>query len=203
MQLIEDIYLGWSPLSHGPACERPVWDKVEIRYDQGARIVQTGAEHHTCTNADCSHGDLFGRVQLRLLCRDCDAVCTITGESLTKVFTPGSDSGWTRTPRKVAGVWLWPGQAAGPGGEPHDFLVTREKADAVTTETLYGIITRYRDADGAPRWIAAALHDPDGTHQVHSLRWRHRTSGITELTEAAGWIAAAESRTQRSVVIAV
>jgi hypothetical protein len=203
MQLIEDIYLGWSPLSHGPDCERPVWDEVEVRRDEGARIVTTGAEHHTCSNTDCSHSDLFGRVQVRLRCRNCDAVCTITGESLTTVFTSGSDSGWTRTPRQMAGVWLWPGQAAGPGGEPHDYLVTRERADTVTTDNLHGIITRHRDSTGAPRWIAAALHDPDGEHQVHTLRWRHRTAGITELTDAAAWIATADTRPQRPLVVAV
>jgi hypothetical protein len=203
MQLIESLYLGWSPLSHGPACERPTWDRVEVLHDQGARIVQTGAEHHACSNTDCSHADLFGRVQVRLLCQDCGAVCTITGENLTTVFAPSSDSGWTRAPRKVAGVWLWSGQPAAPGAEPHDYLVTRDRVDAVSTDTLHGIITRHRDATGAPRWMAAALPDPDGPHQVHTLRWRHRTAGLTDLDEAAAWIATAGTRPQRPVVVAV
>jgi hypothetical protein len=203
MQLIEDLYLGWSPLSHGPACTSPTWDAVELRHDEGARIVQTGADHHACTNQDCSHGDLFGRVQLRLLCRDCGTMRTITGESLTQVSATVRDSGWNQVPRQVGGMWLWPGQPAVPGGEPHDYLVTREPVAAVTTETLYGIITRYRDADGTPRWIAGALHDANGQHQVHSLRWRHRSTGLTDLAAAAAWIAGAETRTQRPLVVAV
>ncbi|MFF3891343.1 hypothetical protein [Streptomyces sp. NPDC001914] len=203
MQLIDDIYLGWSPLHHGPTCAQPTWDKVEVRHDLGARIVQTGAEHHTCANDDCRHSDTFGRVQVRLLCRDCGTVATLTGENLTTVFTPGADSGWTQAPREVAGVWLWPGQPALPSAEPHDYLVTREPADTVTIDNVYGLITRHRDATGAPHWIAAALPDPAGPHQVHTLRWRHRTSGITVLAEAAAWIAAADTRAQRPLVVAV
>jgi hypothetical protein len=203
MQLIESLYLGWSPLDHPADCPNPTWDSVEIRHDEGGRIVQTGAEHHACTNDTCSHADSFGRVQLRLLCRDCGSIRTITGEGLTQVPSTVADSGWGLAPREVSGVWLWPGQPAAPGSEPHDYLVTLEQAAAVTTESLYGIITRYHDASGTPRWIAGALPDPDGKHQVHSLRWRHRTAGLADLDAAAAWIAGAETSAQRPLVVAV
>jgi hypothetical protein len=203
MQLIENLYLGWSPLDHPADCPSPTWDVVEMRHDDGVRIVQTGAERHACANDGCFHTDTFGRVQVRLLCRDCGSVRTISGEGLSLACTDTSLTGWGQTPRQIGGVWLWPGQPAAPGCEPHDFLVTREHADAVTTESLYGIVTRYRDADGSPRWIAGALPDPSGKHQVHSLRWRYRTSGLTDLTEAAAWIAAADTRTQRPLVVSV
>ena len=130
MQLIESLYLGWSPLDHPVDCPSPTWDVVEIRHDEGGRIVQTGAERHACANDTCSHDDTFGRVQLRLLCRDCGSVRTITGEGLTQVCTDTSLTGWGQAPRQVGGVWLWPGQPAAPGREPHDYLVTREQADA-------------------------------------------------------------------------
>jgi hypothetical protein len=203
MQLIESLYLGWSRLDHPADCPRPTWDVVEILHDEGGRIVQTGAEHHACANDTCSHADSFGRVRLRLLCRDCGSVRTITGEGLTQVCTHISLTGWGQAPRRVGGVWLWPGQPPAPGREPHDYLVTREQVDAVTTESLYGIITRYRDAEGTPRWIAGALPDPDGAHQVHSLRWRHRSTGLADLDAAAAWIAGAETRAQRPLVVAV
>jgi hypothetical protein len=203
MQLIEDLYLKWQPLSHTVDCPRPIWDVVELRQDEGVRIVQTGAERHNCDNDDCSHGDSFGRVQLRLLCRDCGTVQTVIGEGLTQVCSHVSRTGWGQAPRQVAGVWLWPGQPAAPGGEPHDYLVTRERVEAVTTESLYGIITRYRDAEGSPRWIAGALQEADGEHYVHSLRWRHRSTGLVDLDAAATWIAGAEHRAQRPLVVAV
>jgi hypothetical protein len=203
MHLIEELYLGWQPLSHTPDCARPTWDVVELRHDEGARIVQTGAERHACTNDSCSHADLFGRVQLRLLCRDCGTVRVVTGEGLTHVLSSVSATGWGQAPRELHGVWLWPGQPAIDGGEPHDYLVTREQTTTVTTGNLHGIITGYRDATGTVRWIAATLPDPDGAHQVHSLRWRYSSNGLADLDAAAAWIASADTRTPHPLVVAV
>lgn len=203
MHLIEDLYLGWQPLSHTVDCPQPTWDVVEERRDEGARIVSTGAEHHGCPNDVCSHDDTFTRVQLRLLCHDCGTVRTVTGESLTHMVSSVTDSGWGQAPTKNHGLWLWPGQPVIQGGEARDYLVTREQAATVTTENLYGIITRYRDASGAPLWIAGALPDTNGAHQVHSLRWRYSSNGLDDLDAAAAWIAAAETRTHRPLVVAV
>lgn len=203
MNLIENLYLGWNPLTHTVDCTSPVWDTVELRHDTGAHIVSTGAEHHSCPNEVCGHTDTFGRVQLRLLCKDCGTVYTISGEGLTEVCTHTSLTGWGQQPREVGGVWLWPGQPAIPGGEPHDYLVTRDQAETVTTANLYGLITRYRDADHTPRWLAGALPDTDGAHQVHSLRWRYSSNGLADLAAAAAWIAGADTRTQRPLVVAV
>ncbi|MGW6210991.1 hypothetical protein [Streptomyces sp. NPDC055109] len=202
MQLIESLYLGWSPLSHGPGCPSLTWDSVEILRDEGGRIVQSGAERHACANADCSHTDTFTRVQLRLLCRDCSTVRTITGENLTDDPISIEDSGWGLAPREVSGVWLWPGQPVISGGEPNDYLVTRT-ADGVTTENLYGIISGHREADNIRRWIAAALPDPDGPHGEHSLRWQYRTAGLADVAAAAAWIAGAETRALRPLVVSV
>ena len=202
MQLIEETYLGWDPLSHTLDCTNPTWDTVELRRDEGVRPHATGAEPHACVNDQCSHASTFGRMQLRLLCRDCGTVRTITGEGLTEVCTHTSLTGWGQGSRQVGEVWLWPGRPAVPGGEPTQYLVTRQPA-AITLGTVYGIITRYRDADHTPRWIAAAVPDEDGAHQVSALRWRHSSRCLAALEDAAAWITDAELTAARPLVVAV
>lgn len=201
MQLIEETYFGWTPYTHTDLCPNPTWDEVQVRHDEGARPVATGDQPHNCTNDMCSHATAFGRVQLRLLCRDCNTVYTITGEGLTEVCTHTSLTGWGQAPRRVGDVWLWPGRPTIPGGEPQQYLVTRQAA-TVTPETLYGIITRYRDADTTPRWLAAAVPDEDG-EQISLLRWRHVTRGLTALEDAAAWIADTDIHATRTLVVAV
>ncbi|MDT7847249.1 hypothetical protein [Streptomyces justiciae] len=202
MELIVETYFGWDPLSHTVDCPTPTWDDVEIRRSEGVRPVGTGAEPHGCPNDVCSHSNTFGRVQLRLLCRDCGTVRTITGEGMTEVVTHTSLTGWGQAPRRMGEVWLWPGRPAIAGGEPHQYLVTRQAA-AVTRATLYGIITRYRDAEGTPRWIAGAVPDEDAAHQISMLRWRHASGGLAALEDAAAWIADTETAPQRPLVVAV
>lgn len=200
MQLIEETYFGWDPLTHTIDCPNPTWDEAQVRRDEGVRPLAAGAERHVCANDMCSHATAFGRVQLRLLCRDCGTVRTITGEGLTEVCTHTSLTGWGQAPRHIGEVWLWPGRPAIAGGDPTQYLVTRQPA-AVTASTLYGIITRYRDADGTPRWLAAAVPDKDGAHQISTLRWRHSSRGLAELEDAAAWITDAE--TVRAVAVAI
>ncbi|MFI5685855.1 hypothetical protein [Streptomyces sp. NPDC051636] len=201
-ELIEHVYFGWNPLAHAPGCARPVWDDAQALHSEGGRPVATGAEHHACGNDICSHGDTFTRVQLRLICTSCGTVHTIFGESLTQVISHTSATGWGQPPRQIGEVWLWPGRPAIPGGEPHQYLVTRQPA-TVTEATLYGLITRYRDAFGTPLWIAGAVPDPDGAHHVSTLRWRYASNGLTTLEEAAAWIADAELCQARPLVVAV
>lgn len=203
MQLIEDIYLGWQPLTHTIDCANPVWDTAEVRRDEGAHHVQTGAESHACVNDGCGHANTFGRVQIRLLCRDCHTIYTIAGEGLGTACTTTSLTGWGQPPRQVGGVWLWPGQPADAQHQPHDYLVTRGHADQVTAANLLGLITRYRDADGTPRWVAGAELNAGGAHQVHSLRWTYRSAGLADLADAAHWVATAQDRAQRPLVVAV
>lgn len=202
MELIEEVYFGWKPLVHGPGCPNPVWDDAQVLHSEGVRPGTYGADHHTCTHPDCGHRDTFERVQLRLLCRDCKTVTTISGESLVQVISHTAATGWGQPPTPLAGVWLWPGRPAIPGGQPHQYLVTQQ-AQALTHDLLYGIITGYHDSNGHPLWIAAAVPDQAGAHQVSTLRWRHSSNGLTTLDEAAAWIADAELRAQRPLVVAV
>ncbi|MGW0795137.1 hypothetical protein [Streptomyces sp. NPDC002692] len=202
MELIESLYLHRTPYTHTVDCPNPSWDVVDVLRDTGVRPVPTGAEPCSCPNDVCGHDTTFPRVRLRLLCRDCGTVYTITGESLTEVPSHTSLTGWGQPPRQVGDVWLWPGQPAIPGGEPGDYLVTRQPA-AVTQATLYGIITSYREASHARRWRAAVLPDTDGPHQVHSLRWRHTRGGLPTVDAAAAWISGAELAAVQPLVVAV
>ncbi|MFF9285449.1 hypothetical protein [Streptomyces griseosporeus] len=202
MDLIEEMYLGWQPLTHAIDCTSPVWDVAEVRHDTGGRILPTGAEAHTCATDGCTHTATFARVQLRLLCRSCHTVYVLAGEDLGVRHTTTAVTGWGQSPRQLAGLWLWPGQPADHRHQPHQYLVTREPSQ-VTRATLYGLITRYRDATGTPRWIAAAVPDENGEHQLHTLRWRYRSAGLADLPEAADWIASVESLPQRALEVAV
>ena len=202
MDLITETYFGWNPLPHAPGCPNPVWDDARVEHSEGVRPGSYGADHHTCAHSDCGHADTFERVQLRLLCSDCKTVTTLSGESLVQVISHPAATGWGQPPTELAGVWLWPGRPVIEGGQPHQYLVTRQ-AQTVTPDTLYGIITAYRDSEGNRRWIAAAVPHPDGAHQISTLRWRHASNGLAELEQAATWIADAELRARRPLVVAV
>jgi hypothetical protein len=204
MDLITETYFGWKPLAHALGCPSPVWDEAQVLHSEGVRPASYGAnETHACTHpAGCGHGDTYERFQLRLLCHDCDTVITLSGENMVQLISHTSATGWGQPPTELAGVWLWPGRPAIEGGQPHQYLVTRQ-AQAITPETLYGIITAYRDSEGARRWIAGAVPDPGGAHQVSTLRWRHASNGLEDLAEAADWIATVETRAQRPLVVAV
>jgi hypothetical protein len=202
MDLIETVYFGWNSLAHAEGCTNPVWDDADIRHSEGVRPGIAGDEHHACANGICSHADTFPRVQLRLLCKTCGTVHTISGESLTHVISHTSATGWGQAPIQMGDVWLWPGRPTIPGGRPHQYLATREAA-TVTPGTLYGIITSYLDSEYQPRWIAAAVPDENGAHQVSSLRWRHSSRGLATLEDAAAWIADAELTAPRTLVVAV
>jgi len=202
MDLIETVYFGWNPLAHAEGCTNPVWTDADVLHSEGIRPGITADHHHDCTHDDCGHADTFTRVQLRLLCRTCGTVHTISGESLAHVISHTSATGWGQAPRQIGALWLWPGRPVLPGGEPHQYLVTRQP-ETVTEDTLYGLITRYRDADQTPRWIAAAVPDDNGAHQVHTLRWRHASRGLATLEDAAAWIDDAELNAARPLVVAV
>ncbi|MEU3507902.1 hypothetical protein ABZ733_08220 [Streptomyces longwoodensis] len=203
MELIEETYFGWNPVPHAPGCERPVWDRAEVVHTEGVRPGCYGAEHHVCSHPDCGHRDVFERVQLRLLCQTCGTVCTISGESLVQAMSHTSATGWGQAPAELGGVWLWPGRPAIEGGRPHQYLVTRDASRTVSTDTLYGIISGYRDASGTKLWVAGAQPDPDGAHQISTLRWRYASRGFEDLAAAAAWIADAETTPQRPLVVAV
>ncbi|MFC8361090.1 hypothetical protein ACFUIY_14605 [Streptomyces griseorubiginosus] len=203
MDLIETVYFGWNPLGHAEGCTNPVWDDAQTMHSEGLRPCAGGDQPHGCAKGDdCTHRDTFDRVQLRLCCTTCGTVHTISGESLTQVISHTSATGWGQPPTQIGEVWLWPGRRTTPSSQPHQYLVTREPA-TVTHDTLYGLITKYWDADQTPRWIAAAVPDEAGAHHVSSLRWRYSSRGLAALEDAAAWIADAELRAARPLVVTV
>ncbi|MET9729742.1 hypothetical protein ABZZ79_03445 [Streptomyces sp. NPDC006458] len=201
MDLITETYLGWDPLTHLAHCPAPAWDTVEVRRTDGIRAQSMGAYHHNCEHPNCEHADAFQRVQLRLACRDCGTVHVISGEGLTEAHTDTSLTGWGQAPARYGDVWLWPGRPAVPGGSPHEYLVTRQET-AVTRATLYGIVIAYRDSNGARCWLAAAEPADDGAHQVSTLRWRHASTSLASIEEAAEWLGVTAGFQQRPLVVA-
>ncbi|WP_228916795.1 hypothetical protein [Streptomyces sp. DH20] len=202
MDLITETYLGWDPLTHTVDCPAPVWDAVEIRRTEGLRPRTAHDEPHACATDGCTHADTFGRVQLRLLCRDCDTVVLVGGEALTETRSNPALTGWGQRPTQCGGVWLWPGRPTIPGGEPHQYLVTLQAA-ALTRETLYGIITGYHDSTGAQRWIAGCEPDPDGAHQICTLRWRYASNAYESVEDAAEFIDITARFPRQPVVVSV
>ncbi|MER7930527.1 hypothetical protein ABTY96_46715 [Streptomyces sp. NPDC096057] len=200
--LIEETYFGWTAYPHATGCTNPTWDEVQARRDEGLRPGVTGDQPHTCTNDICTHANTFGRVQVRLLCRDCDTVHTITGEGLTEARSTTDATGWGQTPLQVGDVWLWPGRPTLPGAQPHQYLVTFQP-QTITPETLAGIITGYVGSEGEPLWVAGAVPDPGGAHQVSLTRWRYASRGLAALEDAAAWITTAEAHAYRPLVVAV
>ncbi|MGC5239020.1 hypothetical protein ACPXCH_04480 [Streptomyces albogriseolus] len=202
MDLITETYLGWDPLTHTVDCPSPVWDAVEIRRTEGLRPRTADDAPHACVSDGCTHADTFGRVQLRLLCRDCDTVVLVGGEALTETRSNTSLTGWGQAPTRCGGVWLWPGRPTIPGGEPHQYLVTLQAA-ALTRDLLYGIITSYHDVSGAQRWIAGCEPDPDGAHQICTLRWRYSSNAYESVEDAAEFIDITARFPRQPVVVSV
>ncbi|MET9100002.1 hypothetical protein [Streptomyces antibioticus] len=203
MDLITETYLGWTPYPHKPGCPSPEWDDIQYRHTQAIRPDSYHPDHpHTCTNATCGHNNTYPRTELRLLCRTCHTVHLIAGEALTQDTTDTAATGWGQPPTALAGLWLWPGRPTLDGGQPYEYLVTRQP-QALTPDLLHGIITAYRDATGTRRWLAAAHPHPDGAHQVATLRWHHSSNALDDLAAAAGWIAGIDTRAQRPVVVSV
>ncbi|MCW5252241.1 hypothetical protein [Streptomyces sp. SHP 1-2] len=202
MDLITETYLGWTPYPHTGGCPAAPGFEVETRRTEGIRPQSTGPDHHTCPHPVCEHGDLFRRVQVRLLCRTCSTVYILGGEALTEVLTHTALTGWGQAPARHGDVWLWPGRPAAPGHAPHDYLATRTP-DPVTEATLYGIITAVHDAAGIRRWLAGAEPTPTGAHQIGALRWRYASPALPSVGEAAAWLTATATAPQRTVVVTV
>lgn len=201
-----DTYLGWEQPTHHQGCTRPVWD-IGIRTEEDA--VRSGGRmgqivKHACCDEFCSHHGTFTQTVVRLVCKSCGAAQVIYGEKTEDtgaVITSTKWLGYGLPPRKAAGMLLWAaepflrtGRANGP--EPHDYVVTRAKAKAVTEDTVVGQITQSRGSQGGLVWTALAVPDPEGPYGFgQMLRWAHANDGrgrggspLRTVTAAARWI---------------
>jgi hypothetical protein len=183
-----DTYLGWDQLQHRDGCKQPRWDVAVRRDDRESRYHYNGEPPltHSCPEEDCGHGNTFAQLMVRIVCKSCGAAQVITGEDTPDTgmtVTSTKALGYGLAPRQAAGLLLWPGQpwldlGRAVSDEPHDFVVTRARAKAVTKDTAVGQITQSRGKLGGVVWTALAVPSPQGQFGYgQHLRWVHANDG--------------------------
>jgi hypothetical protein len=149
-------HLEWQPFRHRPDCAKPVWEVDQQAASDKRRPRREGPEHG-CPNEECGHHDHYDVITLRVLCRSCGTVHLISGEEYTTRTTTTASTGYGQPPKKVGGLWLYPGpplldwKDAGPSA----YLCSREKADRLSEENIVGAVTEGRGKRGATVWHAA------------------------------------------------
>ncbi|MEU3253170.1 hypothetical protein [Streptomyces sp. NPDC006997] len=201
MKPTQDTYLGWEELVHRRGCEQPRWEvDLRLTHDE-SRYRGHGEEplKHQCPEERCDHGNRFAAITVRIVCRSCGTAEVITGEKnddTGRSSTSTAFLGYGLPPRKVAGLFLWPGAPFFSYGrltttEPHDFLVTADRVDRVEKKAVAGQITQTRGKRGGVVWSAAAVQSESGPYGAGmGLRWAHAEEGFKTITAAAKWIAA-------------
>lgn len=204
MSTVQDTYLGWEALTHREDCKSPAWE-IDLRARQDswrykASLAREERAEHKCADQFCSHGNRFDELTVRIVCRSCGRAEVITGERNedTGRSTTGTKwLGYGLPPRRTAGLWLWPGEPWLSVGrqatdEPFDFLVTGERVERVTKETVVGQITQTRGKRGGVIWTAAAMPSDEGPYGVGlgHIRWGRVQEGLKTPAAAAKWIAA-------------
>ncbi|MFI5703651.1 hypothetical protein ACIA78_26840 [Streptomyces xanthochromogenes] len=185
---VQDVYLGWAELTHGPDCARPSWT-VDVREDEHFRGSYGGSPaRHTCPDEDCDHGRSYARTAVRVACVSCHRAHLISGESINSQATTTKATGFGEAPRKVAGLYLWPGEPWFDD-EPHEFLVTQYRPKRPRASDVIGSIHEGRGPRGGKQFSAAALSTANGMYGYGKLRWSRAEKGFTSLSAAAKWIA--------------
>ncbi|MET8981006.1 hypothetical protein ABZX85_35930 [Streptomyces sp. NPDC004539] len=185
---VQETYLGWNELSHKRDCVRPAWT-VDVREEEKYRPAWQGAVHgHFCPEEDCEHGILYTRVTVRAVCLSCHIAHLISGESETRHSTTTRTTGYGETPRKTGGLYLWPGELWFDD-EPHEWLVSREKAARLSAENILGGVYEERGPRGGRTFSATARPSPTGEYGVgRRLRWERAQRGLSSPAAAAKWI---------------
>jgi len=192
VNIVRDLYLGWSDLAHGQDCPLPVWE-AQLGTDQGLRgRLLAREEPHSCPVEDCDHDSVFRRFTIRLVCRSCTEIHIIYGEDIGISRTTTTAYGYGQQPRQIDGLWLWPGEQTLPARdeEPREYLITRTPKIPTQASDVAGTICRYRTAGYHKRWQASAIADPAGPYGDDQLRWARRQGELRSVDKAAAWIAA-------------
>ncbi|MEV8395630.1 MULTISPECIES: hypothetical protein [Bacillati] len=194
MSSVLDTYLGWELLSHAPQCKRPAWT-IDIRTGDSKYRALHGGDRHACANEDCGHSSSYAETAVRIVCVSCGVAELVTGEGTGRSSGSTRHLGYGLQPRRVAGLYLYPGEPFLSWGrlstsEPFDFLVTAERVERVEERHVVGEIAQGRGSRGAVRWSAAALPSEDGKYGYGRLRWTHVEVGLKSVAAAAKWIAA-------------
>lgn len=186
---VQETYLGWRELAHAADCARPLW-MVDVREDEGYRASYSGdGTRHACTGEDCDHGSSFPRMTVRVVCPSCHMAHVIRGESHSNHRTTTKATGIGEAPRKVVGLFLWPGEPWF-NNEPHQWLATRHKPGRIQPKDVVGEIHEDRGPRGGKQYAALALPTPDGPYGVGRLRWQRMQEGFRSFAAAAKWLAA-------------
>ncbi|MFI9052436.1 hypothetical protein [Streptomyces sp. NPDC053427] len=186
----EDLYLGWSELRHAEGCRKPAW-VAETRTEWD---TFRGGRTHSCPDEDCDHRDRYEKTTLRLVCHSCGTVRLHSGEMHSRGSTNAERYGYGQQPKKVGGLYLYPGETAewvGAPNSPWDYLVTAEKVQRITKDNLVGSIGQGCTPRGRVIWsagahptFAAGLYGtPQVTYRVVSGEETFNTP-----TAAAKWI---------------
>lgn len=192
MTSVQDSYLGWDLLAHRPECKRPSWT-VELRDDhRGFRRTYEGPGH-SCPNEDCGHDNRYTETTVRIVCSSCGSAHLLHGEDLKVTTTSTAHLGYGLAPRKVAGLYLWPGEpwlyiGRAVSDEPHDFLVTRNRVQRVSEADVAGTITQARGRRGGVLWSAAAVPSAEGPYGISSVRFARVAENLRSVAAAAKWI---------------
>lgn len=194
MTSVQDTYLGWELLAHRPNCKRPEWG-VDVRDDDYNIRNRHDGPDHSCPNEDCGHANRYTQTTVRIVCRSCGTAHVLHGENLTTTSASTAYLGYGQAPRKVAGLYLWPGEpwlsyGRAVSDEPHDFLVTGARVDRVSEADVVGQIVQGRGKRGAVVWTAAAV--PGGEYGIGRVRFAQVAEGLRSVAAAAKWIVAAQ-----------
>jgi hypothetical protein len=201
---VQDTYLGWELLTHAAACKRPVWE-VDLRRREDAWRYRAGLAYeeraeHKCADKHCTHASRFDELTVRVVCRSCGVAEVITGERTEDTGRTTTSTKWLgygQPARRVAGLWLWPGEpwlnvGRDDSAEPHDFLVTRPGVERVTRETVVGQVTLGRGKRGGVNWTAAAVPSETGPYGrgLGRICWARVQDAFKTPAAAAKWVAA-------------
>lgn len=163
---VESLYLGWRTVAHRQDCARPSWT-AEHRETSERRDGRT----HECPDVDCGHNVHADVLTVRLLCPSCGVVRIFRGDARSEQGTTTDSYGYGQAPRKVGGLFLYPGslrESWGPApAAPDQYLVTAVKAERITPDNLLGRIGSGVGPRGGIIW-SAGVHPrvhfgrPDG-----------------------------------------
>jgi hypothetical protein len=183
---VQETYLGFRELAHARDCLRPAWT-ADLCEDDAYRYAYGGrAGRHSCRHEKCDHGGLYQRTTLRLICSSCQAAYLISGEGALR-RTSTRETGFGQPPRKVAGLFLWPGEPWFDEN-PRAWLVTGTHTERVRTADVVGEIHRERGPRGGRQFAAVALPSPHGPYGVGPVRWERAQEGFGSVAAAAKWV---------------
>ncbi|MGW9439623.1 hypothetical protein [Streptomyces sp. NPDC055607] len=191
--LAVNAHLDWRTLHHREDCAKPAWE-VALQTEAARPRPRRGGPEHSCPDEECGHHDHHDKITVRVLCRSCGTVHLISGEEYTTRTTTTARTGYGQAPKKMAGLWLYPGpplldwQDAGPSA----YLCSLEKVEHLTQKDIVGVVMEGRGKRGATVWSAAIGPDfqPYGLYGYTNWAKNSGEKPFTSVTAAAKWVAA-------------